>query len=431
MQKSTVSQTEDLQSLLRILNGEIQTYLKPFASRNVALPSLKCLPDLDSSAPYVTAGEVTEPRRNIIHICEKITALLQGPGTWLTLEACGHLTSSAISIALKLRLPHLISSDANAPTSLDELAKITAASPELLMRILRHLTQRFIFEEIAPLYYVQNAMSKALTDPVTDAWIGLTTTDFHRASCELLEFFTEKNFQMPLDEKSAFSKAFKTNYSLYDYYSLVNPERGRYYAASQRIRTTGPHTLYPYAHLPPGSRVVDVGGGSGHITVTLARQYPGIRFIIQDSADTIAYGQSVHGSEGLSIEWQQIDFFSEQPMKGAEVYLLRHVLIDHPDGITLKILNCIANAMDEKSRLLIADVVVPDRYGEDSDSLVNALDLYLLSLFNSKERSVEQLAGLLGSVERPLEIVKVWRPDPLGAFDSVTEEALLEVKLKK
>lgn len=113
-------------------------------------------------------------------------------------------------------------------------------------------------------------------------------------------------------------------------------------------------------------------------------------------------------------------------MKGAEVYLLRHIMVDHPDYVALRILNCIANAMDKNSCLLIADAIVPDRYGEDSDSLINALDLHQLCLFNSKERSLEQWKELMRSVQQPLEIVKVWRSD-----DPIGQEALLEIKLKE
>lgn len=216
-------------------------------------------------------------------------------------------------------------------------------------------------------------------------------------------------------------------HSLYDYLRLEAPELGHKYALSMSFPSNGPHTLYPYAQLAAGSRVVDVGGGSGHITAPLARQFPQLKFIVQDSVETIEYGKSIYRSEGLSIEWQTVNFFQEQPVHGAKVYLLRHILIDHPERTSRQILGCIAKAMDKESRLLIADAIVPDRYGEDSDSLVNALDLHLLCLFNSKERSLQQWKELLGSVAaKELEIVKVWRTE-----DSVGQEAMLEVKLKE
>lgn len=120
--------------LLQVLEQEIPAYLEPFASCETHGPSLKYLTSTNSTAAGVADGAMTEPKRRIIHACEKIVALLQGPTTKLTIDASGHLTSVAISITVKLRLPHLISSDANAPTPLDELVRATSASPDLLGR---------------------------------------------------------------------------------------------------------------------------------------------------------------------------------------------------------------------------------------------------------------------------------------------------------
>lgn len=134
MTTSSISQTEDLKTLLQVLEQEIPAYLDPFSSHETHGPSLKCVTNGNLTAAGVADGVVAEPKRRIIHACEKIVALLQGPITKLTIDASGHLTSTAISIALKLKLPHIISSDVNAPTTLDELVKSTSASPDLLSR---------------------------------------------------------------------------------------------------------------------------------------------------------------------------------------------------------------------------------------------------------------------------------------------------------
>lgn len=135
---SSISQTEDLRALLQVLENEIPVYLEPFASEKAHGPSLK-LTSPKPTAEELADGAVTEPQRRIIHACEKIVALLQGPTVKLTVDASGHLTSTAISIAIKLQLPRIISSDANAPTTLDELAKATSASPDLLGRRARNV----------------------------------------------------------------------------------------------------------------------------------------------------------------------------------------------------------------------------------------------------------------------------------------------------
>lgn len=54
--------------------------------------------------------------------------------------------------------------------SFEIFGELTSSHSE---RILRYLTQRFIFAEPNPLCYVQNLMSKALAEPITEAWIDL------------------------------------------------------------------------------------------------------------------------------------------------------------------------------------------------------------------------------------------------------------------
>lgn len=133
MTKASISQTEDLKTLLKVLEQEIPAYLEPYSSLGIHGPSLK-LTSAKSATAGVAAGAVAEPQRRIIHACEKIVALLQGPLVKLSIDASGHMTSAAISIALKLQLHQIISSDVEAPTTLDELVKATSASPDLLSR---------------------------------------------------------------------------------------------------------------------------------------------------------------------------------------------------------------------------------------------------------------------------------------------------------
>lgn len=136
MTKSSISQTEDLSTLSKFLEQDVPAYLEPWPSNGTHGPSLKSLTSINPSTTWIggTDRTVAEPKQRIIHTCEKIVALLQGPIVKLSIDASGHLTSAAISIAVKLRLPHLISSDVNSPTTLDELVKATKASPDLLSR---------------------------------------------------------------------------------------------------------------------------------------------------------------------------------------------------------------------------------------------------------------------------------------------------------
>jgi hypothetical protein len=50
---------------------------------------------------------------------------------------------------------------------------------------------------------------------------------------------------------------------------------------------------YPWKNLAPGSLVVDVGGGVGSVTLVLAKAFPELKFVVQDTPQTIKDGHVV------------------------------------------------------------------------------------------------------------------------------------------
>ena len=77
----------------------------------------------------------------------------------------------------------------------------------------------------------------------------------------------------------------------------------------------------------------DVLGG---MSMELAKRYPLLRFIVQDRAMVIQEAAAVWQKElpeALSSGRAELvthNFFTEQPTKGADVYLLRHILYAYP-----------------------------------------------------------------------------------------------------
>lgn len=70
-------------------------------------------------------------------------------------------------------------------------------------------------------------------------------------------------------------------------------------------------------------------GGKGQVSMRVARQHPNLSFIVQDHVVKRPETASADDQEGISrIQWQQHDFFNEQPVKGADVYLIKAVIMD-------------------------------------------------------------------------------------------------------
>lgn len=78
-------------------------------------------------------------------------------------------------------------------------------------------------------------------------------------------------------------------------------------------------------------------------------------------------------------------------MAGASIYYIRRCLHDWNDAKCIEILKNISCSMTEKSRLLIAEIVLPTT-GVDVEGAW--MDLTMMS-FTGRERTEEQWAGLL------------------------------------
>ena len=176
------------------------------------------------------------------------------------------------------------------------------------------------------------------------------------------------------------------------------------------------------------ANVSQVGGNAGATSITLTKAFPALHCIIQDLKAPIDTARSklaeLPADVSKRIETQEHDFFSPQPVKGADVYLLRMILHDWKDPEAAKILKQLVDAAKPDSRILIMDMVLPTP-GSGSTTVEAALrqkDLAMLHTFNAKEREVEDWRSVLQKADPRLEIKAIRRPD--GSHHSVIEAVL-------
>ena len=103
-------------------------------------------------------------------------------------------------------------------------------------------------------------------------------------------------------------------------------------------------------------------------------------------------------AQSSRISTQIYDFFTPQPVQGADVYLLRMILHDWPAADAVKILKNQLEALkaSPRARLIIMDTVLP-RPGSIStveEGLLRVRDLTMIQTFNSKEREVGEFEKL-------------------------------------
>lgn len=137
-------------------------------------------------------------------------------------------------------------------------------------------------------------------------------------------------------------------------------------AMSWHAMLPGFSAQYLVAAFPWGSggelTVVDVGGGLGHVSQALANHSATVKCIVEDTPEVIVQGQ-----EGLPVDlrarisFQAHNFFQEQPVKGADVYLLRLVLHDWSDKYSKMIIQALIPALKTGAKIVINDRLIPGR----------------------------------------------------------------------
>jgi hypothetical protein len=128
---------------------------------------------------------------------------------------------------------------------------------------------------------------------------------------------------------------------------------------------------YNWGGLPEGSLVVDVGGGVGSQSLTLAKHHPQLRFVIQDRESVLGDATDYwkrnmpDALESGRVKIQGQNFFDPQHARhddnyseDVSVFLLSKVLHDWADQYCLTILKHLRAAAGPKTQLLIVEQVM-------------------------------------------------------------------------
>lgn len=205
--------------------------------------------------------------------------------------------------------------------------------------------------------------------------------------------------------------------------------------------------------------MVDVGGGRGLSLLQVRNGCPDLKgkMVLEDRPDVV---DSIPEEELPNVEKIGHDFFTEQPVKGADfpllsiasfstqsrilnmillhflsrhlyapltsfpgaqIYYFRRVFHDWTDHDARRILSNIKPAMAPDSRILISEMCIPEPITM-ADTNAVWLDLMMLSI-GGKERTEKDWYGLVENVG--LRVVKVWRTPYTGPL-VVVEVALKE-----
>ncbi|KAH6627049.1 S-adenosyl-L-methionine-dependent methyltransferase [Chaetomium sp. MPI-SDFR-AT-0129] len=312
----------------------------------------------------------------------------------------------------------------------DKLAAEMNMDVSAIQRLMRVAIVSGFFDEPEPNVYAHNALSQAYQLHAQGPFFVLCM-DFNKMCMTLPDYFKTHQPEELYDiKKSPF--CFSIGQEGKTYYEAIDEnveQRNIWNACLQIIEKNMPITgMFPWESLkenvekePERPFFVDVAGGRGQALLKLQDEIPGAyggKLILQDLPIVI---NSLKPEEIPNIEAMSYDIFTPQPVKNAHVYFMRRLLHDFYPPVCLDILRSTVSAMGPDSRLIVCDMLVPERVQPGHLKELYWLDLNLMSI-SGKEKTLEEFKEMFDAVG--LELVKVW-PSDIGAT------VQLETRLKR
>ncbi|KNG52883.1 sterigmatocystin 8-o-methyltransferase precursor, partial [Stemphylium lycopersici] len=396
-----------------------------------------------NSAPLPETPQWENLRDQLNDAAHDLLRLVNGPKNDLRRWTWSILDLSAMQVALSCKLFERIPNDTVGWTAA-EVARAVQVDEGFIQRILKMLATHRIFEEHTGGKFRHTASSSFLRTSSFSAMCDVALDDCFKAASDM-NIWIEALSHSAESEVSPFSTRYGT--SFYGYYDN-NPGKAARFSTAMSAWSLGqfstPMTWQRVHKTPEANRkavddsfvflrenfdwlsltntnIVDVGGGNGHVSIDLAREFPHLRFTIQDlSLDQLSSAQDVDVQE--RVNFQQYDFFTVQPNREASVYLYRNIFHNHNDEDATKLLRSLLPALENRSEavhILINDCIVP-QYGtggvtRSEENRHRQLDLMMMTLFGAKERTEKDWRKLLSNVDPRLQIVRmVYNPRGAG-----------------
>lgn len=322
----------------------------------------------------------------------------------------GYMLSQVVHVAAKLGVADLL---ADGPKTSQALSQEIAADPDALYRLLRACASFGLFSE-------GEARTFALT-PLGDLLRSNTTGSLRDYAIAIVA----PGNQLPyshLDQAilSGTPQAKQVlGMELWDYYAQQEEEGTHFARTMGYLAATAARDVVANVDVSQAKTIVDVGGSHGMLLTALLQEAPTAKGVLFDLPHVIEQARAVVESLGLNdrVALKSGDFFQEVP-PGGDLYLLKQILHDWDDAHCLVLLKNIHRAARPQSKLLVVEMVVPDK---PEPSLVPLLDLAMLVLFGGRERSERDFASLLMQAGYRIE-----RIIPTAGLFSVIEAVRVE-----
>jgi len=137
-------------------------------------------------------------------------------------------------------------------------------------------------------------------------------------------------------------------------------------------------------------RMVDLGGGTGHLAMAAAERYPEMSVAVFDLPEAVDY--ALEFTFGARVELLPGDFFTD-PLPPADLYAVGRILHDWSEEKIRALLVKIRSALPEGGALLIAEKLLEEDMHGPVHGHMQSLNMLICT--EGRERSFSQYAELL------------------------------------
>ncbi|KAG8158539.1 hypothetical protein KVR01_011661 [Diaporthe batatas] len=301
--------------------------------------------------------------------------------------------------------------------SLEELAKKAGLDQDRTNRAIRMLITQRIFQETKGGYFAHNAFSIALQrDKDPRSMVHYSFDETLKASANTSDAIKKVPFEADSVHWPFYDRF---GIPIFNYYKEHPEYSARFAKAMQGWRklTSNINELrdnYPWADLQ--GTVVDIGGGSGHVAMELARAFPHLKFAVQDGdASMLAVGEKNAPADLRDrLSFTQANFFTAQQYKGAAAYLIRQCTHNWADHDVITMLKAIVPGLEGSAPgtpLLINDMIMPEPGAKGVPRMWERerrqADMVMLVCYGAKQRTISEFQGLLKEADPRYAIRKV------------------------
>ncbi|KAG2087138.1 S-adenosyl-L-methionine-dependent methyltransferase [Suillus discolor] len=358
-----------VEALLDIINSSARKAMAEYKSTKHGVPSV----DADTLHPLDLATDTLALRKAIRLLegaCEQLNTIL-APPQHTVYNFVNNYNWACIDVAVQSRIADVLDRHPEG-LSVDVLADAVNLDKTKVARVLRGLALRGCFKEVKRDVFANTRLSLVLKATNNVRFFIEIQREFPRYATVLYETMVDQEFaRSDKLERAPRAFALRKEGKKNGFWDMDDEARDIFHKAmmgySEILNFSAVLHYYPWDNV---SSVVDVGSGTGAMSIPLAKMFPHLRITNQELPETIMLSRNTwekNAPEMLldgRIEFVPLNFLEESPVVGKDVYYLRSIIHNWPDEESKVILRNVRKAMGPNSRVLIHDCVLSRAFGE-------------------------------------------------------------------